>query len=165
MKIIFLDIDGVLNTIDTFKMRKDIYIKYGLIIPRIDLYRLEFLKEIVDKTDAKIVISSTWRKSEFDMKELNEVFSLFDLEVYDVTFIDISGKKGIEISDWLNRNEVDSFVIIDDETSDMLWLEKYVVKTRLNGNQTGLLKEHIPYTINILNNSKKLILNNNKNNE
>ena len=160
MKVIFLDIDGVLNTINTFKIRKDIYNKYGLVIPRIDFYRVKFLKEIVDKTDAKIVISSTWRKYENDMKELKHVFSLFDLEVYDVTCIDISGKKGIEINDWLNKNEVDSFVIIDDETSDMLHLERYVVKTRGNFKATGLLEKHISEAINILNNSKKLIFNN-----
>ena len=45
MKVIFLDIDGVLNTIDTFKMRKEIYNKYGVIIPRIDLYRIDLIKE------------------------------------------------------------------------------------------------------------------------
>jgi len=160
MKVIFLDIDGVLNTKNTFKKRKDIYNESGVIIPRIDFYRVKFLKQIVDKTDAKIVISSTWRKYDNDMKELKEVFSLFDLEVYDVTCIDISGKKGIEINDWLNKNEVDSFVIIDDETSDMLHLEKYVVKTRENFKETGLLEKHISEIINILNNSKKLVLNN-----
>ena len=165
MKVIFLDIDGVLNTIDTFKRRKDIYNNYGVIIPRIDFYRVKFLKEIIDKTDAKIIISSTWRKYDNDMKELKEVFSLFDLEVYDVTCIDISGKKGIEINDWLNKNEVDSFVIIDDETSDMIHLEKYVVKTRENFKATGLLEKHVDVAINILNNSKKLVLNNKDNNE
>ena len=49
MKVIFLDIDGVLNTIDTFKLRKDIYNNYGVIIPRIDFYRVKFLKEINKK--------------------------------------------------------------------------------------------------------------------
>jgi len=165
MKVIFLDIDGVLNTIDTFKRRKDIYNNYGVIIPRIDFYRVKFLKEIIDKTDAKIVISSTWRKYDNDMKELKHVFSLFDLDIYDVTCIDISGKKGIEINDWLNKNEVDSFVIIDDETSDMIHLEKYVVKTRENFKATGLLEKHVDVAINILNNSKKLVLNNKDNNE
>jgi len=165
MKVIFLDIDGVLNTIDTFKRRKDIYNNYGVIIPRIDFYRVKFLKEIIDKTDAKIIISSTWRKYDNDMKELKHVFSLFDLDIYDVTCIDISGKKGIEINDWLNKNEVDSFVIIDDETSDMIHLEKYVVKTRENFKATGLLEKHVDVAINILNNSKKLVLNNKDNNE
>ena len=160
MKVIFLDIDGVLNTIDTFKMRKEIYNKYGVIIPRIDLYRIEFLKRIIDATQAKIVISSTWKKYEKDMKELIKALNLYDLDIYDVTCIDISGKKGIEINDWLNKNEVDSFVIIDDETSDMLHLEKYVVKTRENFRETGLLEKHISEIINILNNSKKLVLNN-----
>lgn len=165
MKVVFLDVDGVLNNIDTFKKRKDIYNKSGVIIPRIDFYRVEFLKEIVDNTDAKIVISSIWRKYENDLKELKEVFDLYDLEIYDITGIDKNGIRENEIIDWLNKNDVDSFVILDDETSDLIHLEKYVVKTRFDGLATGLLCEHIPYAINILNNSKKLVLNNKDNKE
>ena len=162
MKVIFCDIDGVLNTIDTFKKRKDIYNSTGVIIPRIDLYRMEFLKEIVDKTDAKIVLTSTWRKNENDLKELKEVFYLYDLEIYDITGIDKNGIRTNEIIEWLNKNEVDSFVIIDDETIDLVGLEKYIVKTRFDGLATGLLSEHISICIDKLNNRKKLVLNNNQ---
>lgn len=165
MKIIFLDIDGVLNTIDTFKKRKDIYNKTGLFIPRIDLFRVEYLKEIVDNTDAKIVISSTWRKYNNDMKEIKKVFSLFGLEIFDVTCTDKSGKKYFEIIDWLRKHVVDSFVILDDETYDLVCLEEYVVKTRENFKASGLLEKHVSESINILNNSKKLVLNNKDNKE
>ena len=48
MKVIFLDIDGVLNTIDTFKRRKKIYKKTRVLIPRLDFYRIRYLKEIVN---------------------------------------------------------------------------------------------------------------------
>jgi len=52
MKIIFLDIDGVLNVIP---QGRD---KYGMIFhPEF----VENLKYIIEQTNAKIVISSSWR--------------------------------------------------------------------------------------------------------
>ena len=165
MKVIFLDVDGVLNTSDTFKRRKEIYNERGILIPRIDFFRVSYLKEIVNKTKAKIVLSSTWRKNEKNIEELFNVFKLFDLEIYDLTDIDIDGIRENEIISWLNNNEVETFIIIDDESSDLHSLENYLIKTRVNGVQTGLLEEHIDKAINILNNSKKLVLNNNINNE
>jgi len=61
-KIIFLDIDGVLNVCS---MERD---EYG------SLFHKHFednLRWIIDQTDAKIVISSTWRFSGLEiMKEM-----------------------------------------------------------------------------------------------
>lgn len=53
-KIIFLDIDGVLNN-----AKSDIS---DLFVIETDL--LQILKKIVDSTDASIVLSSTWRYTE-----------------------------------------------------------------------------------------------------
>lgn len=62
MKVIFLDIDGVLNVIS--KTRDE----YG---SEFHLDFVENLKNIIGSTDAKIVISSTWRKSSLTiMKEM-----------------------------------------------------------------------------------------------
>lgn len=49
-KVIFLDIDGVLNTSYT-KYRDEV----------LDDFRLDYLAKIVNKTRAKIVLTSTWR--------------------------------------------------------------------------------------------------------
>lgn len=72
VNVIFLDIDGVLNTTtDHEKMSKDFY------FVRPDL--VDKLVTIVVNTDAKIVLSSTWRYSvemtEYVRKELNEAIS------------------------------------------------------------------------------------------
>lgn len=51
MKVIFLDFDGVITTMKSrWNLCKE---------------KMELVKEIVDKTDAKIVISSSWRHSTF----------------------------------------------------------------------------------------------------
>ena len=55
-KIIFLDIDGVLNSIDYFEHTKHCK-GYSEINPK----KVKLLKEIVDRTGAEIVLSSTWR--------------------------------------------------------------------------------------------------------
>lgn len=159
MKVIFLDIDGVLNTIDTFKRRKKIYKKTRVLIPRLDFYRIRYLKEIVKRTDAKIVITSSWRKYKSDMRELESIFELFNLKIYGVTIVDKNGIRGNEIIDFLNKHNVETFVILDDESCDLIGLEEYLIKTK-DYWQAGLLKEHIDIAIDILNNSKKLILNN-----
>lgn len=61
MKIIFLDIDGVLNTIETFINRKKEYKETGILNVEIDEFRVQYLKQIIKETDAKIVLSSSWR--------------------------------------------------------------------------------------------------------
>lgn len=62
MKIIFLDIDGVLNV--NFNGRD----KYGRIFhPNF----VDNLRDIINRTGAKIVISSTWKMSGLDvMKQM-----------------------------------------------------------------------------------------------
>ena len=123
MKIIFLDFDGVLNVIP---QERD---KYG------SIFHIEFidnLKYIIDKTDAKIVISSSWRSDGMDVfqnmwKHRNypgEIigitpFSYFNEDLEPDTNIEIV--RGHEIKWWLdNTNDnIENYVILDDDT-DML---------------------------------------------
>ena len=73
--VIFLDIDGVLNSAAYDRERTD---KDG----NIDVSRLALLKRIVDAADAQIVLSSSWReywepedeKCDQIGKELNCIF-------------------------------------------------------------------------------------------
>jgi len=53
MKVIFLDIDGVLNSKNTPNPRKLPYI--------VDSRLLARFKRLLDRTGAKVVLSSTWR--------------------------------------------------------------------------------------------------------
>jgi HAD domain in Swiss Army Knife RNA repair proteins len=72
MKIIFLDIDGVLNCDDTPNPRKFPYI--------VDSRLLELFREFVKATGAIVVLSSTWRV---------DPVGLFATKFYNVPFEDI----------------------------------------------------------------------------
>ena len=85
MKIIFLDIDGVLNSSE---YRKRMGRKYYSEI--IDRSKMPLLKKIVEATGAKIVLSTSWRKfwnegeSQLDAvgQHINTVFEEFGLSVH-----------------------------------------------------------------------------------
>lgn len=115
MKVIFLDIDGVLNVIGQG------YDEFGQIFHK---HLEENLKKIVDSTGAKIVISSTWRYA--GLKKMQKMWTKRNLagEVIDITDdLGIQGqriKRGFEIQKWLQEHpEVIQYVILDDDT-DML---------------------------------------------
>ena len=151
LKLIFLDVDGVLN----FRGTKDYVGKYL----GIDDGKVTFLKEIVDKTDAKIILVSTWnyywykeknlkdKQDEFanhlDEKLAQQGLSIFDkaesLRVMN------RGESILDSIDKLNKKgfEVDKFVIIDDEMFDYkeLKLTKNLIQTSFENG--GLLKKHI----------------------
>lgn len=109
-KIIFLDIDGVLNV---YCEGRD---EYGCTFHK---HFEDNLRWIIEQTNAKIVISSTWRMDGLEV--IKEMWNKRNLagEIIDVTpVIDICNR-GQEIQYWLDRNNVSNYVIIDDDT-DML---------------------------------------------
>lgn len=119
MRVIFLDIDGVLNE-DTTPTRTKSRVIF------IDQDKLLRLKRIVEATQAKIVLSSTWRYDRDDARyngdflELQETFQKVGLDFYSYTPEDVLGiRRGMEIKAWLGIHpEVDRFIILDDELFD-----------------------------------------------
>lgn len=122
-RIILLDLDGVLNV---YCEDRD---EFGCTFhPNF----VDNLKYIIDETGAKIVIISTWRFSGLViMKEMWKKRNLPG-EVIDITpHIDIC-KRGEEIEYWLKNNEVDSYVIIDDDNDMLENQQQNFVKTSKN---------------------------------
>lgn len=119
MKVIFTDVDGVLNE-DTTPTRTKSRVIF------IDEEKLLRLKQIVDATGAKIVLSSTWRYDRDtpglngDFLELQEAFHKAGLEFYSFTPVDAIGiQRGMEIKAWLGMHpEVTRYIILDDELFD-----------------------------------------------
>lgn len=145
MKIIFLDIDGVLNSASFMKRRQRVIDKNGpdrfrWWLEMLDEEAIQLLNQAVEATGAKIVVSSTWRI-------LNDVPTLTKLlktrgfvgEVIDITPRLPFDQRGDEIALWLKQNPVDDFVIIDDD-SDMSHLMHKLVHTSW---QTGIQPKHV----------------------
>lgn len=64
MKAIFLDIDGVLNSDEYFDKISNLDIQG--IEKEIDIEKVKLLKEAINETGAKIVLSSSWRYTKKD---------------------------------------------------------------------------------------------------
>ena len=114
MKVMFLDIDGVLNShrYDMSRSEAD---------GNIDVSRLALVKTLVDRTGAEIVLTSTWREH-WDPKgadtdavgaELEATLARCGLRLYDKT--PVIGERAQEITAWLGQNtDVEKYVIFDD---------------------------------------------------
>lgn len=148
MKIIFLDVDGVLNNIHSTERCR------GFI--GIEDSKVEILKEIVNKTCAKIVLSSTWKYGwEKNINDcdghgtyLNSKLAYSGLKAIDKTK-DLSDR-GEEILEWVNRNNITEYIVIDDEIFkdfEELGIVNRLVKTTFYGKDGGLQQEHIAKAI------------------
>lgn len=155
IKVIFLDIDGVLNSRKYDRTRD--YAQNT----NIDETRLPLLKEIVAETGAKLVLSSTWREhwseNPKDCDEsgayLNACFAKFGLKIYGKTPIfERNTLRKDEIEAWLRTTgeEIESFAIIDDCSFGWDNLADRLVKTSAYV-WFGLEKEHVQKAISLLN--------------
>jgi hypothetical protein len=157
MKIIFLDIDGVLNSMDSMKRKKGIFFDDNP-----DEVHIGHLNHIIEETGAKVVISSTWRKGTgaiYLWRLLDQCG--FKGKVLGTT-PDTGDIRGNEIRCWMDRynnrrdwklnrdqedfDPIESFVILDDD-SDMGDLLQYLV--RCDG-EKGLLEKEAEQAIKIL---------------
>jgi hypothetical protein len=155
-KIVFLDIDGVLNYEKTVNL-PPVKVEEATGLPfrqwgyaQFDPKCVERLNWITDSIRAKIVISSTWRVC--SMEQFERIVAYFDQ-------VGITGKvigrtpsgdsykcRGEEIQAWLDLFAVDKFVIIDDD-NDMEHLTPFLVQTTWD---EGLQDEHVTKAIEIL---------------
>jgi hypothetical protein len=108
MKVIFLDIDGVFNTIREYRLYGSTYI---------DKKRLKLFVDLVKDTDCKVVLSSSWRKEPESNSIICSMFKEHDIKIHDCTPIfDYIVDRKVEIKHWLEKNKVEKFAIIDDDT-------------------------------------------------
>lgn len=171
MNIVFLDVDGELTYSDYDNEET----------ANIDIEKVKLLKEICDKADAKVVISSSWRgwegytpkiykilidiltsyeidvlgdtphiKTEFE-DGVQECIAITTLE--DLPYLKVKHGTGraAEIQKWINENDVDNFVILDDEDfdwSDYGYDTHWVQPTWFGDG--GLKREHVDRAIEIL---------------
>lgn len=123
MKILFLDVDGVLNDGSTwFRGTRTPHGFTG-----IDDRYVDILAKVVNKYDLKIVLSSDWRcyAKDEDYQYLLDKLGKFGLSIYSETpSIDWS-ERGDEIIAWLDAHEgVEDYVILDDNFFNFPDLER-----------------------------------------
>jgi hypothetical protein len=108
MKLIFLDIDGVLNCPKTPNPRKFPYV--------IDKRLLARLKKLLRDTGAKVVLSSSWRC---------DPVGILAAKYWGIPFIDVcpdmpKAPRCKEMLKWLSKHpEVTRYVVIDDEDDEL----------------------------------------------
>lgn len=135
MNIIFLDIDGILNS-HKFEIERDInsteaYIPY---YSDIDPKRIKLLQKILNKfPNIKIVISSSWRDS-LSVKEFKNLFSHFGINSkYIIDKTSDNMNKQDSIKKWIKENNVNKFIILDDDNlfslNDKLFNHFYKIKS------------------------------------
>ena len=157
MKVIFLDFDGCVTTEKT---------RYKL-----DPAKLELLKEILDKTGAKLVISSSWRK--YTLEATKEYLSTVSHFVpFPFPFVDdiigvterlyikckdenyYSVPRGMEIDLWIrkwnkhNEDKIENYIILDDDLDMLISQQDHFIHTHW---RTGLNKRDVKKAIKILN--------------
>ena len=158
MKIIFLDIDGVLNSREYDRKRN------WNEQTDIDETRLPLVKEIIDKTGAKIVLISTWRSHwnrdvnlcDEDGMYINRLFSKYGLAIYDKTpDLGLLSKRKDEVKAWLAeyKSDIEGFVILDDYRFGWDDLSDFYIHTNPNYG-LGLEKEHVALAIKLLNSNE-----------
>ena len=125
MKVLFLDIDGVCNSLN-YAMRNGMNLWH-----KTDPDAVKLVRDIIDQTGCKVVLSSSWRLA----KESRDVVRRDVCEFIDVT-PSLRGKRGYEVKRWLDDHpEVTNYAILDDD-SDFLEGQP-LFKTSFN---TGLNK-------------------------
>ena len=125
--------------------------------------KVAILKEIIDRTGAKVVLSSSWRIGwvhlelgaddwiSRDFIELRDKLLEFGIELYDktVVFDKYMRRRGDEIRGWLDKHkDVDGYVIIDDLGGK--WLRPCSSHLLQTSELKGLEEKHIKVAERIL---------------
>lgn len=157
IKIIGLDVDGVLNASFT-KERLDGYI---FVSP----CKLELLKQLIDRTGANVLLTSTWRHGWVDLEKglntrdakhfvaLRDKLLEFGIELLDHTPITNGSMnhRGEEIDMWLKSwkgEPIESLVLLDDLNG--AYLRPYSNRLVRTSFTKGLLQKHVDMAVKIL---------------
>lgn len=129
--VIFLDIDGVLNSpeyirdikrkVSNYEFYKDPF--YSSIDPK----KIELLNKLLEKKDIKIVISSSWRRKGLRAinKSLRKKGLKKDIE-YTTSLREMD--RGLQILEFINLYEINNYAVVDDDISTII---DYIPENRI----------------------------------
>ena len=130
---IFLDIDGVINP---HRSKKNYLLDYNLPatlakefnhskISTLNAYlvnlvyhcfskeSIQYIKELINKYDAQIVITSSWRLV-YSLDQLQAMFDIFDLGKYVHATTSFISPRTRAIQEYIKENHVKNYIILDD---------------------------------------------------
>lgn len=164
-RVIFLDVDGVLNSVRWYGKYHFRHRYRGDRLKRsFDPAAVKRLNYIVAATGAKVVLSSTWRLGGC-VHGLQRMFDKVGAKIHLVgitgryTHHEVTIPRGVEIKDYYSKafdhpsfydkcpSKLKGYVIIDDD-SDMLYEQRN--NFLQTNNQYGLVDDDVPKAINIL---------------
>lgn len=132
MKLIFLDIDGVLNS----ATGKEPYVS------DMEVEKLKLLKKIIDDSGSSgVFITSDRRYSKVDMEDKTEAFDQFEIFIVGETRRpnqdDLEDNRGKQIMDYLSssKEDIDRIVILDDNDNGIsnFFEEEFILVNRFFG--------------------------------
>ena len=143
MKILFLDIDGVVNSQETLQKSSQVREPHP---SGIDPYLALLVNRIIHATGCKVVLSSAWRGSEENHKYIERMIGE---KLEGITGRCCSGIRGVEIHNWLTKNvpgfSSDGYrkgehkvAILDDDSDMILWQKDHFFQTSF---KTGITEE------------------------
>lgn len=157
MKVVFFDVDGVLNSEKFICSNK----QGEFINPK----NVSNLRSIVEATGAKLVLTCDWRKSVMDkdlskaqVRELTEKLADAGMEVYGITSsgAELQDKYGdytraCAVKDYITTNSVEAFAILDDMDLDWERLGLYGNWVNTENIISGLTAENARSAIAMIN--------------
>lgn len=158
MKLLFLDIDGVLNSHQWYRKNTSIVLWSKRELNEINPTALFLLKDFVELYNIKIIISSSWRiiMTYIEIKDMFKRLGWEDAPIIGATpiFNSVGSIRGHEIDKFLKefKTKVNQYVILDD-SSDMTQKQKqkHFVQTDwaygLQDKHINLLKEKFNETM------------------
>lgn len=141
--VIFLDIDGVLNSTRYWWANKPLPMNQAGAIDPVAVARLN---TIIGETGAAVVLSSWWRTNSYPVVQEMLRERGFVGELVGQTPVKLESPRHAEIAEWLGENACERFVVIDDDPDawhpEMPFAERgFFASTNY---LHGLADEHIP---------------------
>lgn len=151
-KVIFLDVDGVLNDKNT-KSRCQGYIG-------IDSKKVKLLAKLVNETGATIILSSSWKHYWNKNPEYCDRFGIYlnkklqqeNLIIADKTYDKKKWRRGEGIKKFIEQHDIKNFIVLDDEIYDFYEYESiYKNWIETDYDKGGITEEQIELAIRKLN--------------
>lgn len=151
MKVIFLDVDGVLNNFHTRTITSD-----GWCF--VDGFLVERLRTLVKASGAKVILSSTWRdgwnredesQNELCFIELRDALREHDIEIFDALPLPLRIRRSIAIREFFEKwkgEPIEEFVILDDWND----LDKFTDHLVWTNPRFGLTNDDVAKALKIL---------------